>query len=495
MGGCVRDFLLGREPGDYDIVTAAPPDQIERLFKRTIPVGRKFGVMVVMEGDRQFQVATFRAEGDYQDGRHPERVAFGDAEADARRRDFTVNGLFYDPVRQELRDWVGGAADLRARIIRTIGAPSERFGEDHLRLLRAIRFAAQLDFSLEAETFAALQASAAKIRTISAERVRDELVKLLSPPHAARGLELLRASGLLAEVLPEIAATTTCEQSPDFHPEGTVFNHLRLMLQHLPPNPDPALPWAVLLHDVAKPITAATDPVTGSTHFYGHEKVGADMATEILERLRFPRKQIEAVAQAVRCHMQFKDARQMRKSTLRRLLMRETFPLELALHRLDCVGSHGRLDVYDFLGAQAEELAKQPQIRPPLLTGNDLIALGLKPGPALGTLLAEIREQQLQDELKTKAEARQWAKARISGDGGDWKSEGRKPKAERNPKAESRNPNPGPQHPTANSQQPMGNRGTLNLEPRTGKCGMRSRSEANLEFGPWNLCSSVFICG
>ena len=414
VGGCVRDFLLGRKPGDYDIVTSALPEQIEGLFKRTIPVGRKFGVMVVIEGGRQFQVATFRAEADYQDGRHPERVVFGNAEADVRRRDFTVNGLFYDPVRKESHDWVGGEADLRARIIRTIGAPGERFAEDHLRLLRAVRFAAQLDFSIEAGTFAALQANAAKIKTISAERVREELVKLFRTPHASRGLDLLRESGLLEQVLPEIAATVTCEQSPDFHPEGTVFNHLRLMLEHLPPEADPSLPWAVLLHDAAKPATASADPETGSRHFYGHEKLGADMAAEILERLRFPRKQIDEVVEAVRHHMQFKDALQMRKSTLRRLLMRPTFPLELQLHRLDCLGSHGRLDVYDFLVEQARQLEKQPEIRPPLLTGDDLIALGLKPGPALGALLAEIREQQLQDELKTKTEARKWAKGRIA---------------------------------------------------------------------------------
>lgn len=415
VGGCVRDFLLGREPGDYDIVTSALPEQIEGLFKRTIPVGRKFGVMVVIEDGHQFQVATFRAEADYQDGRRPERVVFGDAEADVRRRDFTVNGLFYDPVRKESHDWVGGEADLRARIIRTIGAPEERFAEDHLRLLRAVRFAAQLDFSIEAGTFAALQANAAKIKTISAERVREELVKLLRPPHASRGLDLLRESGLLEQVLPEIAATVACEQSPDFHPEGTVFNHLRLMLQHLPPEADPSLPWAVLLHDAAKPVTASADPETGSRHFYGHEKIGADMAAEILERLRFPRKQMNEVVEAVRHHMQFKDALQMRKSTLRRLLMRPTFPLELQLHRLDCLGSHGRLEVYDFLVAQARQLEEQPEIRPPLLTGDDLIALGLKPGPALGALLAEIREQQLQDELKTKTAARKWVKGRIAG--------------------------------------------------------------------------------
>ena len=415
VGGCVRDFLLGREPGDYDIVTSALPEQIEGLFKRTIPVGRKFGVMVVIEDGHQFQVATFRAEADYQDGRRPERVVFGDADADVRRRDFTVNGLFYDPVRKESHDWVGGEADLRARIIRTIGAPEERFAEDHLRLLRAVRFAAQLDFSIEAGTFAALQANAAKIKTISAERVREELVKLLRPPHASRGLDLLRESGLLEQVLPEIAATVACEQSPDFHPEGTVFNHLRLMLQHLPPEADPSLPWAVLLHDGAKPVTASADPETGSRHFYGHEKIGADMAAEILERLRFPRKQMNEVVEAVRHHMQFKDALQMRKSTLRRLLMRPTFPLELQLHRLDCLGSHGRLDVYDFLVAQARQLEEQPEIRPPLLTGDDLIALSLKPGPALGALLAEIREQQLQDELKTKTAARKWVKGRIAG--------------------------------------------------------------------------------
>ena len=415
VGGCVRDFLLGREPGDYDIATSALPEQIEELFSRTIPVGRKFGVMVVVEGGRQFQVATFRAEADYQDGRHPERVAFGDAEADARRRDFTVNGLFYDPVRKELDDWVGGEADLRARIIRTIGTPGERFAEDHLRLLRAVRFAAQLDFSIEAGTFAALKANAAEIKTISAERVREELVKLFRPPHAPRGLDLLRESGLLEQVLPEIAATLVCEQSPDFHPEGTVFNHLRLMLQHLPRDADPSLPWAVLLHDVAKPVAASAAPEPGSMHFYGHEKIGAEMAGEILERLRFPRKQIDEVIKAVLFHMQFKDALQMRKSTLRRLLMRPTFPLELELHRLDCLGSHGRLDVYDFLAAQARQLEEQPHIRPPLMKGDDLIALGLKPGPALGALLAEIREKQLQDELKTKAGARKWAKARIAG--------------------------------------------------------------------------------
>jgi poly(A) polymerase len=414
VGGCVRDVLLGREPEDYDVATSARPEQVEQLFKRTVAVGRKFGVLVVLESGHPIQVATFRAEADYLDGRHPEHVAFGDARADASRRDFTVNGLFYDPVGRRLHDWVGGEEDLRAGIVRTIGPPAERFAEDHLRLLRAVRFAAQLGFEIERETFLALRAGAAKILGISAERIRDELIKLFRGRRAAKGLELLRESGLLDHLLPELAATVSCDQSPDYHPEGSVFNHLCRMLEQLPEDADPSLAWAVLLHDVAKPVTASRDPATGGIHFYEHEKVGAVMAEKILERLRFPRKQCERITSAVRFHMQFKDAPRMRKSTLRHLLLRPTFPLELELHRLDCLGSHGRLDVYRFLVEQSRELEAQPEIRPPLLTGDDLIGLGLKPGPAMGRLLAELREKQLQDELKTTAEARRWAESRIS---------------------------------------------------------------------------------
>ena len=417
VGGCVRDFLLGRKPQDYDVTTDAKPEQVEKIFQRTIAIGRKFGVMVVVEGKHQFQVATFRAEADYQDGRRPAKVVFASAEADAQRRDFTVNGLFYDPVAEKLHDWVGGEKDLRAKIIRTIGPPAERFAEDHLRLLRAVRFAAQLDFEIEPQTFAAVKMLAPKIRLISAERIRDELIKLFAPPYAARGLVLLRDSGLLAHILTEFLATIACEQSPDFHPEGTVFEHVRLMLEKLPPGSHSSLPWAVILHDIGKPATAERDPATGAIHFYGHEKIGAAMAERILQRLRIPKKQIEEIVACVRQHMQFKDVKQMRKATLRRLLMRETFPLELELHRLDCLGSHGNLGHYDFLVEQAAELKKKPAIHPPLLTGNDLIKLGIKPGPAMGALLNEIREKQLQDELKTSAEARQWAKTRIKNAG------------------------------------------------------------------------------
>jgi len=470
VGGCVRDFLIGREPDDFDIATDARPEQVEKLFRKTIAVGRKFGVMVVVEDKQQFQVATFRAEADYQDGRRPEKVVFASAEADALRRDFTVNGLFYDPLTEKIHDWVGGEKDLRAEIIRTIGAPDERFAEDHLRLLRAVRFAAQLDFEIEPQTFAAIKSLAHKIKLISAERVRDELLKLFSPPlsettaltpalspgerenaadanvnpklsnfaqrgkgelpllgeragvradnitnysQAARGLVLLRDSGLLEQILPELAATISCEQSPDYHPEGSVFEHVKLMLGKLPPGADESLSWTVLLHDIAKPVTAERDVKTGAIHFYGHEKVGAEMARAILKRLRFPKKQIDEIAACVLHHMQFKDVKQMRKATLRRLLLRETFPLELELHRLDCLGSHGDLELHDFLIQQAEELKKKPAIRPPLLTGDDLIKLGMKPGPAMGALLNEIREKQLADELKTPRQAKSWAKNRV----------------------------------------------------------------------------------
>ena len=412
VGGCVRDALLGREPTDYDIASSATPDRVEALFPKTIPVGRKFGVVLVVMEHEQFQVATFRAESDYQDGRRPEQISFGDPRADAMRRDFTINGLFYDPIRNQVHDWVGGEADLRTKILRTIGSPEERFAEDHLRLLRAVRFAAQLNFQIEATTFAAVRANAATIRGISAERIRDELTKLLRPPHASRGLELLRESGLLAEVLPEIAATEGCEQSPEFHPEGSVFNHIRLMFEHMPADAPEMLPWAVLLHDVAKPVTATRD-ADGRIHFYEHERVGETMAIAIMERLRFTRKQIDAVAACVRNHMRFNNAPKMRKSTLRRLLMRETYPLELALNRLDSLGSCQQLEVHDFLVAAAEDLARQPQVVPPLVNGDDLIALGAKSGPALGALLAEIREKQLLDELETAEQALDWARGRL----------------------------------------------------------------------------------
>jgi len=274
----------------------------------------------------------------------------------------------------------------------------------------------ELEFQVEPwnEPFAAVKKLAPKIKLISAERIRDELLKLFSPPRAARGLVLLRESGLLPFVLPELVATIDCEQSPDFHPEGSVFNHICLMLEKMPPNSNELLPWAILLHDIAKPVTAEKDLKTGAIHFYGHEKIGAEMARAILSRLRFPKKQIDEIVACVLHHMQFKDVKQMRKATLRRLLLRETFPLELELHKLDCLGSHGDLELYDFLIQQAEELKKKPAIHPPLLTGKDLIALGMKPGKEMGALLHEIREKQLADELKNSRQAKAWVKRMLA---------------------------------------------------------------------------------
>jgi poly(A) polymerase len=419
VGGCVRDFLLGREPLDFDIATSARPDEVEHLFRRTVPVGRKFGVMMVVEGGDPFQVATFRTEAGYQNGRHPTEVHFSDARADALRRDFTINALFYDPIAEQLFDWVNGERDLRARQLRAIGTPAERFQEDHLRLLRAVRFAAQLNFQIDPETFTAVRENAAKIVTVSAERIRDELLKTFQPPHAARGLELLHESGLLRFVLPELVPTLDCEQSPDFHPEGTVYNHIRKMLELLPHPAPAALPWCVLLHDIAKPQTAARDLETGRIHFYGHEKLGEQMARDILSRLRFPRKQTDEIAQCVLRHMQFKDVEKMRAATLKRVLMRPTFPLELELHRLDCLGSHGRLDHYAFLVDQQRRFLDRPPLAQPLLKGDDLMGLGLEPGPEMGKLLRELRDKQLQDELTDAEAARQWAARRIAEGRGD----------------------------------------------------------------------------
>jgi len=409
VGGCVRDELRGATPQDYDLATDARPEAVEALFPRTHGVGKAFGVMLVLEGGRQFEVATFRAESGYADGRRPDKVTFGDAQADALRRDFTVNGLFLNPTTGELRDWVGGEADLKARMLRTIGDSDERFAEDHLRLLRAVRFASQLDFEIEPATFAAVQAHAEQINRVSAERIRDELLKLFRPPHAARGLDLLRESGLLAEVLPELMATIGCEQSPKYHPEGDVYQHIRLMLDQMDANASAELPWTILLHDIAKPDTYSVGE-DGLIHNHGHDKLGAEMSEGILERLRFPRQQIDDIVFTVRQHMNLAAAPKMRKAKLRRLLMRPTFPLELEQHRIDCLGSHRKLEIYDFLSAERDALAAQPALAEPLLRGADLIELGVAPGPRLGQLLNELRDRQLAEEITTREAALVWAK-------------------------------------------------------------------------------------
>lgn len=408
VGGCVRDAQLDLVPTDYDIATDAKPDQIEQLFSKTIPVGKQFGVIMVIEGGHEYQVATFRAEIGYADGRRPDRVRFTDAREDAMRRDFTINGLFYDPIVGELYDWVGGQADLKARRIRTIGAPERRFGEDRLRLLRAVRFAAQLGFEVESETFAAVRQHAVAIREVSAERIREELLKLFRPPYAARGLNLLQDSLLLSEIMPELAATIGCEESLEHHPEGDVFLHIRLMLEHLSHDAGATLIWSVLLHDIAKPLMQTCDE--GRIRFLDHEKVGADMSLEIMNRLRFPKSVSSAVQICVHKHMQLKDAQQMRRAKLRKLFLRPTFPVELELNRLDSLASSGRLANFEYLQAKFVEFQNQPELQQPLIKGADLIALGQAPGPGLGKLLDDIRNRQLDGELVTRDQALEYAR-------------------------------------------------------------------------------------
>ena len=409
-GGCVRDFLRGDAPKDFDIATTASPDEIEASFSKTIPVGKQFGVILVLEGGKHFEVATFRKEGAYRDGRHPGEVAFTTPEEDAKRRDFTVNGLFYDPFDKKVIDYVRGEADIHSRLIRAIGDPQTRFEEDKLRVLRAVRFAANLDYSIEAQTWRWIRQMALQIHQVSAERIRDELVKIFTRQGAAKGLELLSESGLLKEILPEIEAMKGIEQPSEFHPEGDVFVHTRMLLEKLD-SPSVVLAFSALLHDVGKPPTFQVRE--GRIRFYEHSRVGAEMAEKILRRLRFSNDEIEAVVQCVDNHMKFANVQEMREGKLKRFLSTVTFPTELELHRIDCQSSHGLLDNYHFLKRKIEEF-KREELKPkPFLTGDDLKELGLKPGPAMKPILEEAYELQLEHKLQNRQEARQWAERKI----------------------------------------------------------------------------------
>jgi len=408
-GGCVRDKLLGLEPHDYDVATSARPEQVEMLFPRTVPVGAQFGVIIVLEGGSEIQVATFRGDGAYLDGRHPESVHYTDAEGDARRRDFTINGLFYDPIKDEILDFVGGRDDLKKSVIRAIGNPSERFAEDKLRLLRAVRFATTLGFGIDPGTWSALLEWAPKLHAVSAERIRDEFCKILLSPNRLRGFDLLDQSGLLRMILPEMETLKGCDQPPEFHPEGDVFVHTRLMLSLLPERVSLPLVLSVLFHDLGKPPTRMVDE-TGRIRFNGHEGVSAEMSLRILQRLRFSNEVIDAVIPAVRLHMSFKDVPNMRVATLKRMMARPTFEDELELHRVDCLGSHGMLDNHALLIAKREEFSHQPLIPPPLITGNDLIALGWKPGPRFAEILQSVQTRQLEGILNSKEEVIGWVK-------------------------------------------------------------------------------------
>jgi putative nucleotidyltransferase with HDIG domain len=404
-GGCVRDALLRKQPKDIDIATDAEPDDVQKVFARTVAVGAKFGVVRVLEGGFEFEVATFRSDGVYLDGRRPVSVTFSSPEEDAKRRDFTINGMFYDPVADQVVDFVDGKSDLEHRLVRAIGDPNERFSEDHLRLLRAVRFAAALDFEIEPATWKAVTEKAHQIRNVSHERIRDELMKIMADPHRVRGLDLLDQSGLLKNILPEVSQMHGCEQPPQFHPEGDVYVHTRLMLSLLPADVSPLLALSVLLHDIGKPVTYSFDEVDQRIRFNGHDQVGAEMAVEIMTRFRFSNEEIDTVVEAIRNHMVFKDTPNMRPAKLRRFMGRQNFPLELELHRVDCLGSHGDLQTYDLLVNKQKEFENEPIIPPPLVTGRDLIALGLKPGPRFGEILEAVQTAQLDGEIKDRGGA------------------------------------------------------------------------------------------
>jgi poly(A) polymerase len=408
-GGCVRDLVRGEAPKDVDIATDARPEEVQQIFRRTYAVGAHFGVIVVLENDFQFEVATFRSDGAYIDGRHPTEVHFSSPEEDARRRDFTINGMFYDPPNDKVIDFVGGRADLSSRIIRAIGHPAQRFAEDRLRLLRAIRFATVLEFEIEPATWNAIVGAAESIATISAERIREELVRIFLSPQRVRGWDLLDASGLLKIILPEVDALKGVQQPPQFHPEGDVFEHTRLMLSLLPNEVSTPLVFSVLFHDIGKPATASVDD-TGRIRFSGHDKLGASMTDVVMHRLRFSRAEIEATVEAVEQHMIFKDVPRMRVARLKRFMARPHFADELELHRVDCLGSHGMLDNYEFLVRKQEEFASEPIIPPPLVRGDDLITLGLKPGPQFGEILEAVETRQLEGALRDREEALKWVK-------------------------------------------------------------------------------------
>lgn len=404
-GGCVRDALMGREPKDYDLATSARPEEVLALFPHGDRIGAHFGVILVKRGGHHFEIATFRSDGAYTDGRHPEEVTFTTAENDAQRRDFTINGLFEDPVSGEIIDHVGGRADLEARVLRAIGDPSRRFAEDALRLMRAVRFATTTGFDLDPATWEAVRDHAALLQRVSAERIRDEFSRILTHPNRRRGVELLVDGGLMEQFLPEFLPTRGCEQPPEYHPEGDVYEHTLLMLDSLPADASLVLCLGVLFHDIGKPPTASYDGEAGRIRFNNHDRVGADMAEEALRRLRYPNAVIEDVVALVANHMRFMHVQQMRTAKLKRFMSRPTFPEEVELHRVDCTSSHGMLDNIDFLEEKAAEFAAEPLIPPPLLTGRHLIDLGFTPGPRFKEILELVQTEQLEGRLHSEEEA------------------------------------------------------------------------------------------
>ncbi|HVB87064.1 MAG TPA: CCA tRNA nucleotidyltransferase [Candidatus Dormibacteraeota bacterium] len=444
VGGCVRDILLGREPADYDVSTDATPDRVQQLFPHSVAVGAKFGVIIVQDDENvqqadsiqeddsalegygvsehhhraeslQVEVATFRSDIGYSDGRHPDRVVYTTSpQEDVKRRDFTINALLLDLATGEVLDYVGGRDDLRTGIIRAIGCAEDRFREDKLRMARAVRFAARFRCAIEAQTFAAISKLAAEIHQVSPERLRDELTKLLTEGSARRGFELLDETRLLPELLPEIARMKGVEQPPQYHPEGDVWIHTLMMLEKLPAGCSPTLAWGVLLHDVGKPstLTLPAGP-DDRIRFNEHAEVGTRMAEEICRRFRFSNAETEQIAALVANHMRFKDVPQMKPATLKRFVRLGDFQEHLELHRLDCSSSHGHLDNYEFVRRFLEDTPPE-EVRPPrLISGSDLIALGLRPGPEFKGLLDAVEEAQLDGTVETHEDALEFIRQRV----------------------------------------------------------------------------------
>ncbi len=407
VGGCVRDLLLGREPADYDVATNATPTQVEEIFPGSLTVGAQFGVVIVPGEAAQIEVATFRSDIGYTDGRHPDAVVFTTTpEQDAARRDFTINGMFMDPASGQVLDFVGGQADLQAGIIRAIGEPKRRFTEDKLRLARAVRFAARFGYEIEAETFKAIRKLAGEITQVSAERLRDELTKMLTEGHARDAFELLDQSWLLSVVLPEISQMHGVEQPPQYHPEGDVWIHTMMMLEKLLAGCAPTLAWGVLLHDVGKPATFRSAAETGDRiRFDNHVDVGVKMAEAICERLRFSNEDTEQIASLVANHMRFKDVTQMRTSTLKRFVRLQRFDEHLELHRLDCLSSHRMLDNLELVQKFIQETPPEEVHPPRLINGKDLQGMGFRPGPIFKEILEAVEEAQLEGKLQSHEDA------------------------------------------------------------------------------------------
>ena len=409
-GGCVRDILLDTEPKDYDIATSATPAEVQAIFPHSNAIGAHFGVILVQTGGFPFEIATFRHDGSYLDGRHPEQVTFTTPEDDATRRDFTINGLFQNSSNGEIIDYVEGIRDIEAKRLRAIGNPSERFQEDALRLMRAIRFATTLKFTIEPATWTAICQHADLLSQISAERIRDEFNLIITSANRAQGLDLLTESGLMRHIIPEIYALIGCEQPPQWHPEGDVFTHTRIMLDMLSGNPSQELALAVLLHDIGKPPTYSYDEAQDRIRFNGHDRVGAEMAEVVLQRLKYSNQTTDDVCAMVANHMNFMNVQNMRTAKVKRFMARPTFEQEMELHRVDCASSNGFTENYDFLRSKEQEFAAEPLIPPPLINGKDLIAMGMSPGPEFSEILTHIQTEQLEGAISSKEAALDYAR-------------------------------------------------------------------------------------